>query len=67
MAVSQELTEKLERARDGVRKAVAHYKATWKEHPTAKGFPLVDKALDALHKAERDLAVLVEEVAEASR
>jgi len=35
------------------------YKAIWRANPTAKGFRKVDKALDALHAAEREYDTLL--------
>jgi hypothetical protein len=51
-AQDQEKRTKLLETVDATRRT---YNATWREHPTAKGFPLVDKALDKLHEAEREL------------
>lgn len=56
--LSQDDQERVARAEASVRGALAHYNATWREHPTAKGFPLVDKALDKLHEAEAERRVV---------
>lgn len=50
----------LSRARQATQDASRAYKAAWRKDPGPKGYPAVDRALDALQVAERSERELLE-------
>lgn len=65
MTSKAEAREALAKAREITRTCEREYKRTWKAHPTAAGFPKVDKALAALHAAEAAQRAAERQLAEA--
>ena len=62
----QELKEQLDAAVTERINAHANYNKTWRDDPTAKGYPKVDKALARLQEAERQEAHVRELIANAT-
>lgn len=66
-SMSTEMADALQKARTEQLNASAAYKRAWREHPTAAGFPIVDKALDRLELAERNVARLERMIQDSTR
>lgn len=53
--LTQEEKKALSTAENKVLELTLAYNRTWRKHPTAAGYPVVDKALEKVHEAEREL------------
>lgn len=67
MSSLAELRAELARARENTLAANRAYKAAWRKTPGPRGYPAVDRALEALHQAEHHEASLTRQLAECAQ
>lgn len=65
--MTQEQQRLFKRAQTNVFNRRAQYNRAWRADPTRKGYPRVDKALDKLEAAEKELRDITDEISRAEK